>query len=87
PDWPTVAAQLARPSRTLTGMRRQPGCDTTLTAMAVAATTAAALALVDDPGTPHELAGAQVEIRRSSVLGQRRSWRPHPHCGCHWPGG
>ncbi len=85
PGWPAVAAQLARPARTLTGISRQPAGDAALTVQAAAATTAAVLALVDDPARPHELAGGQVEIRRPSVLGRRRSWGRHPRCGCHWP--
>ena len=75
PGWPAVAAQLASPSRTRTA------CDGTL-AVAVAAQAAfQVLALVDGTNDPASIGGT-LELELPDYRWRRRSWPPHPACGC-----
>lgn len=80
PDWPRVAAQLAGPAdpvRTITGT---PACDLGL-ATAVAAQAALHTLAYLDGELPPSVNGT-VEITLPFGLVHRRSWRPHPGCGC-----
>jgi hypothetical protein len=77
PAWPRILAQIERDP---------PGsaaCDVTLAALAGALAAQQALAHVD--GFVPTTADGTVEIRLPDGMPRRRSWRPHPACGCTWP--
>lgn len=77
PDWPTLATQLATPTR------GTPACDGAL-AVAVAAQAALqALTLID--GTLPASAGGTLELALPDWRWRRRSWSPHAACGCRMP--
>lgn len=71
PDWPVVAAQLARD-------HPEP-CETATLLAAVGYATAEVLAYLD--GAQPETIGSATEIHAPNRL-RRRSWPPHPRCGC-----
>lgn len=76
PAWPRIVAQA--------GLRR-PGiaaCDVTLAAEVAAIAAQQALAYLDGY-TPAAVDGT-VEVSLPYGLPRRRSWRPHPSCGCTW---
>lgn len=78
PDWPSLAAQLAMPSRA------RVACDGPL-AVAVAAQAAfQVLALVDGTTDPAALGGT-LELALPDWRWRRRSWPLHPECGCALP--
>jgi hypothetical protein len=63
--------------------RAAPPCDGPL-AVAVAAQAALqALALLD--GASPATAGGTLELTLPDWRWRRRSWSPHPACGCAWP--
>lgn len=76
PDWPKVVAQAGhrRP--------RVPACDVTLAAEVAAMAAQQALAYLD--GYPTAVIDGTVEVSLPYGLPRRRSWRPHPLCGCTW---
>ena len=87
PGWPELVAQLvqveqARAARGRAGPRVQ-ACDTVLATLGAAAAVAHVLA---------HLAGAEENPARDGTVEyslpygapRRRSWRPHPSCGCRW---
>ena len=77
PAWPRILAQVERDP---------PGsaaCDVTLAALAGALAAQQALAHLD--GFVPATADGTVEIRLPDGMPRRRSWRPHPACGCTWP--
>jgi hypothetical protein len=84
PGWPLVAAQLTARGRRLDGQPFALSCDVVLATAAAALVSAAALAHVDDPGGDHDLVGARLELRPPGTAPRRRSWAPHPRCGCTW---
>lgn len=73
PAWPAIAAQLA------TGAAADP-CEVTLAA-AVAALAAGQALCTLDGGQPDCLGGS-LELRSPNLRVRRRSWPPHPRCGC-----
>ena len=75
PDWPALAAQLARPSRT------RSACDAPLAVMVAAQAAMQVLALVDGTVDP-AAAGGTLELALPDWRWRRRSWRLHPQCGC-----
>jgi bacteriocin biosynthesis cyclodehydratase domain-containing protein len=85
PQWPKVLAQA-------TFTRAQPqACDTVLAAMTAAVTSAQALALIDRPGVlgfsgarPATVNGT-LEVVLPDWRWRRRTWAPHPACGCGAP--
>jgi ThiF family len=83
-QWPRVAAQLTGPAPTLTGIRAAAACDVVLASMGAVLAATAALAYLDAPAEPHELAGALVQVRPPAMTARRRSWSWHPSCGCSW---
>jgi bacteriocin biosynthesis cyclodehydratase domain-containing protein len=87
PAWPVVSAQLRHPARRTSGSPFAAACDVVLAASVSALGAAAVLAALDEPDADHELSGALIELRPPSLLTRRRSWPPHPCCGCGWPGG
>jgi hypothetical protein len=77
PAWPRILAQVERDP---------PGsaaCDVTLAGVAGALAAQQALAHLD--GFVPATADGTVEIRLPDGMPRRRSWRPHPACGCTWP--
>ncbi|MGH8825768.1 MAG: thiamine biosynthesis protein ThiF [Jiangellaceae bacterium] len=77
PAWPRILAQIERDP---------PGvgaCDVTLAGLVGALAAQQALAHVD--GFVPTTVDGTVEIRLPGGLPRRRSWRPHPACGCTWP--
>ena len=76
PAWPLILAQRA-------GRQPDPpACDVTLAATVAAQAAAQALALIDRgaPGSP--VTNGTLELFLPDWQWQRRSWRPHPRCGC-----
>ncbi len=76
PAWPRIVAQAAQ-QRTAVA-----ACDLTLAAQVAARTAQQALAHVDG-FTPAAVDGT-IEITLPYGLPRRRSWNPHPACGCQW---
>ncbi len=76
PAWPKIAAQA--------GHRRPAvaACDITLAAEVAALAAQQALAYLD--GYPPAVIDGTIEIALPYGLPRRRSWRPHPSCGCTW---
>jgi hypothetical protein len=83
-QWPVVASQLHGAAASVTGVRTVAACDVVLASLAASLAASAALAYLDAPGEPHELAGAMVQVRPPGLLARRRSWTWHPSCGCSW---
>lgn len=76
-DWSAVAAQLH-------GERAEVlACDTVLAALGAAAAAASVLAHLDG-GPPGPTHNGTVEFALPFGLPRRRSWVPHPLCGCRW---
>jgi bacteriocin biosynthesis cyclodehydratase domain-containing protein len=76
PQWPKVLAQA-------TFARAQPqACDTVLAAMTAAVASAQALAFIDRPGTRPATANGTLEVVLPDWRWRRRTWAPHPACGC-----
>jgi len=82
PGWPQVAAQLAAGEGSLR-RGRVAACDTVLATAAGALSALQALAYLDGQAEVPAIDGT-LEIRLPSGAVRRRSWRPHPSCGCHW---
>ena len=76
PQWPKILAQA-------TFARFQPqACDTVLAAMTATLASAQALAYLDRPGTVPVTADGTLEIALPDWQWRRRTWLPHPACGC-----
>jgi bacteriocin biosynthesis cyclodehydratase domain-containing protein len=79
PQWPKIVAQA-------TFARAQPeACDTVLAAMAATLAAAQALALIDrgpGSGTPPVTVDGTLEVVLPDWQWRRRTWPPHPACGC-----
>jgi bacteriocin biosynthesis cyclodehydratase domain-containing protein len=79
PQWPKILAQA-----TFTRARPQ-ACDTVLAAMTATVAAAQALALIDRAGpapqTPATVNGT-LEVVLPDWQWRRRTWLPHPACGC-----
>jgi bacteriocin biosynthesis cyclodehydratase domain-containing protein len=79
PAWPSVLAQLLRP----TSGTPQPE-ETAASILGAGLAALQVLAQLDGVAEP-ATAGATLEIELPDGLIARRSWPPHPACGCHWP--
>jgi len=79
PCWPKILAQatFARPGTQ--------ACDTVLAAMTATLAAAQALAYIDRPGTVPVTADGTLELVLPDWQWRRRTWRPHPACGCGAP--
>jgi hypothetical protein len=78
PAWPGIAAQL------LSGPRhRSAACDTVLATAVAAHTALQVLAYLDGDPAPPAVDGT-LEIAQADGSVRRRSWAPHPLCGCQW---
>jgi len=75
PAWPMLAAQLSVPRR-----RQREPADVVLAALAAAVAAMQALALLDGDH-PATLDGT-LELRPPDWRLRRRTWLPHPLCGC-----
>jgi bacteriocin biosynthesis cyclodehydratase domain-containing protein len=75
PGWPVIAAQLGR------GPANQ-ACDVGLATLVAAQAALQALAYVD--GSDPVVLDGTLETSLSTGLTRRRSWSPHPTCGCRW---
>lgn len=78
PDWPALAAQLARPGAPGT----RAACDVVL-ATAVASHAALQVLAFLDTGCAQTL-DATLHLRLPEGTVRRRSWQVHPACGCTW---
>ena len=79
PAWPSVLAQLLSPASGT--LQPEETAASMLAAGLVALQVLTHLDGVAEPAT----AGATLEIELPDGLIARRSWPPHPGCGCHWP--
>ncbi|MBA2477754.1 MAG: TOMM precursor leader peptide-binding protein, partial [Sporichthyaceae bacterium] len=75
PGWPVVALQLGRGAATS-------ACDVGLATLVAAQAALQALAHLD--GTETVVRDATLETSLRSGATRRRSWSPHPGCGCRW---
>jgi len=76
PQWPQILAQA-------TFGRAQPAaCDTVLAAMTSAVAAAQALAFLDRPAAVPVTANGSLEVVLPDWRWRRRTWPPHPACGC-----
>jgi hypothetical protein len=80
PAWPKVLAQA-----TFTRARPQ-ACDTVLAAMTATLAAAQALALIDRGGAFPVTVNGTLEVVLPDWRWRRRTWPPHPACGCGAPG-
>jgi len=79
PAWPLILAQLsAQPGAD------PPGCDTVLATMVAAQAVAQALAFIDQDGQPPAVTNGTLELVLPGWQWRRRSWQPHPRCGCRY---
>jgi bacteriocin biosynthesis cyclodehydratase domain-containing protein len=76
PQWPKILAQA-----TFARIRPQ-ACDTVLAAMTATLASAQALAYLDRPGTVPVTADGTLELVLPDWQWRRRTWPPHPACGC-----
>lgn len=79
PAWPSVTAQLSAASR-----HRLSPCDVVLATAVAAHAALQVLAYLDGDPAPPAVDGT-LEIAQADGRLRRRSWAPHPACGCMWP--
>jgi hypothetical protein len=78
PAWPRLLAQLAAPASTA-------ACDVVLASSVATTAAQQALALLDAPGgVLPAAANGTLELAGPGWRYRRRSWPPHPACGCGW---
>jgi hypothetical protein len=77
PAWPLILAQLAGGAGA-----DPPACDAVLAAMVAAQATAQALAFIDLDAPPAAVTNGTLELVLPDWRWRRRTWRPHPCCGC-----
>ncbi len=77
PAWPLILAQLAGHSVT-----DPAACDAVLAAMAAGQATAQALAFIDRGPAAAAVVGGTLELVLPDWRWRRRTWQPHPRCGC-----
>jgi bacteriocin biosynthesis cyclodehydratase domain-containing protein len=80
--WPRLAAQLA-----VRRERQADPCDVVLAALVAAQAAAQALSFLDRAavgGTLPATANGTLEVAMRDWRWRRRSWSPHPACGCRW---
>jgi bacteriocin biosynthesis cyclodehydratase domain-containing protein len=79
PAWPLILAQLAAQEGT-----DPPGCDTVLATMVAAQAVAQALAFIDRDGQAPAVTNGTLELVLPGWQWRRRTWQPHPRCGCRY---
>jgi bacteriocin biosynthesis cyclodehydratase domain-containing protein len=77
PAWPVILAQLASQPGT-----DPPACDTVLATMVAAQAAAQALAFIDQGAHASAVTGGTLELVLPGWQWRRRTWQPHPRCGC-----
>jgi hypothetical protein len=78
PAWPLILAQL-----TGRAASDPAACDAVLAAMVAAQATAQALAFIDRGPAAVAVIGGTLELVLPDWRWRRRTWQPHPRCGCH----
>lgn len=76
PAWPLILAQAT--ARTAD----PPACDTVLATAVAAQAVAQALAFIDRAAPPAAVTNGTLELFLPDWQWRRRTWRPHPRCGC-----
>jgi bacteriocin biosynthesis cyclodehydratase domain-containing protein len=79
PAWPLILAQLAAQAGA-----DPPGCDTVLATMVAAQAVAQALAFIDQDGHAPAVTNGTLELVLPGWQWRRRTWQPHPRCGCRY---
>jgi bacteriocin biosynthesis cyclodehydratase domain-containing protein len=80
PAWPLILAQLASQAGA------DPlACDTVLATMVAAQAAAQALAFLDQGAEAAAVTNGTLELVLPDWQWRRRTWQPHPQCGCHHP--
>jgi bacteriocin biosynthesis cyclodehydratase domain-containing protein len=79
PAWPLILAQLSAQAGT-----DPPGCDTVLATMVAAQAVAQALTFIDQDGQAPAVTNGTLELVLPSWQWRRRTWHPHPQCGCRY---
>ena len=80
PAWPLILAQLASQAGA-----DPPACDTVLATMVAAQAAAQALAFLDQGAEAAAVTNGTLELVLPDWQWRRRTWQPHPRCGCHRP--
>jgi bacteriocin biosynthesis cyclodehydratase domain-containing protein len=80
PAWPLILAQLAGQAGA-----DPPACDTVLATMVAAQAAAQALAFLDQGAEAAAVTNGTLELVLPDWQWRRRTWQPHPQCGCHRP--
>lgn len=78
PAWPRLAAQL------VFSTRRTPDCDAVLSTTVSALAVTQALSYLDAPATWLPTLDGSLDLTLPEWQWRRRSWPPHPRCGCRW---
>jgi len=81
PAWPLILAQLSAQTSA-----DPPACDTVLATMVAAQAVAQALAFIDQGGRAAAVTNGTLELVLPGWQWRRRTWQPHPQCGCRAPG-
>jgi bacteriocin biosynthesis cyclodehydratase domain-containing protein len=79
PAWPLILAQLSAQAGA-----DPPGCDTVLATTVAAQAVAQALAFIDQNGQAPAVTNGTLELVLPGWQWRRRTWLPHPRCGCHY---
>jgi bacteriocin biosynthesis cyclodehydratase domain-containing protein len=77
PAWPLILAQLSAQAGA-----DPPGCDTVLATTVAAQAIAQALAFIDEDGQAPAVTNGTLELVLPGWQWRRRTWQPHPRCGC-----
>ena len=79
PAWPLILAQLSAQASA-----DPPGCDTVLATTVAAQAVAQALAFIDEDGRAPAVTNGTLELVLPGWQWRRRTWPPHPRCGCRY---
>jgi len=79
PAWPLILAQLSAQVSA-----DPPACDTVLATMVAAQAVAQALAFIDQGGQAPAVTNGTLELVLPAWQWRRRTWQPHPECGCRY---
>src|SRR5215468_2268852 len=79
PAWPLILAQLSAQAGA-----DPPGCDTVLATTVAAQAVAQALAFIDQNGQAPAVTNGTLELVLPGWQWRRRTWQPHPQCGCRY---
>jgi bacteriocin biosynthesis cyclodehydratase domain-containing protein len=79
PAWPLILAQLSAQAGA-----DPPGCDTVLATTVAAQAVAQALAFIDQDGQAPAVTNGTLELVLPGWQWRRRTWQPHPQCGCRY---